>query len=117
MPATTPNTSDTARIAKSLTFGVDVPLTLGNRALQIWMEMGSEAVRFLSDRLQQDIRTQQAMLRCTSLAEMQKLQAEFLRSAGDQYAAEARRMLELMQGTAAGQIAATTARSYDDVPL
>lgn len=95
-----------------------LPMAVGAAAIQAWMDMGTEAVRFVWDRLQQDIKTQQAMLACTSLEEMRKVQAEFFTAAQAQYADEAGKMLDLMgKATATGQTASAKARRYDDVPL
>ncbi|MBL4930189.1 phasin family protein [Fuscibacter oryzae] len=95
-----------------------LPMAVGSAAVQAWMDMGTEAVRFVCDRLQQDIKTQQAMLACTSLEEIRKVQVEFFTAAQDQYAAEAGKMLNLMGKAAAGGLTALPkARRYDDVPL
>jgi hypothetical protein len=94
------------------------PMAVGGVAMQAWMDMSSEMVRFVWDRLQQDIKTQQAMLACTSLEQIQKVQAEFFRSAQEEYAAEARRMLEMIgKATTKGVAAAADTRRYDDLPL
>ncbi|MES2144629.1 MAG: phasin family protein [Pseudomonadota bacterium] len=101
-------------------FGVDVPLMVGTAAMQAWMQIGAEAVRFVASRLQQDLKTQKAMMACTSLEEMQALQAEFFRTAQDQYAAEARRMMEMAGKAATAGVtpaAHSGQRKYDDVPL
>jgi hypothetical protein len=58
------------------------------------------------------------MLGCTSLAEMQQVQAEFFTALQEQYAAEAARMMDLMgKVTASGLTAPAERRSYDDVPV
>lgn len=98
--------------------GLGFPMTAGHAAMQMWMEMGAETVRFIWDRLQQDMATQRAMLSCTSLEEMQRIQAEFFRSAQEQYTAEASKVLEMMSKATAGGMSPTKkGRRYDDVPL
>lgn len=98
--------------------GSGFPMMAGSAAAQVWMDMGTEAVRFVWERLQQDIKTQQALLACTSLEEMQKVQAAFFTAAQEQYAAEAAKMLDLMgKAAASGMAGSPTARRYDDVPL
>jgi hypothetical protein len=98
--------------------GLAVPLAVGAVTVQAWMDIGTEAVRFIWNRLQQDLRTQQAMIACTSLDEMRAVQAQALTAARQHYAAEAARMLDLMgRATAAGLTATAQARRYDDVPL
>ncbi len=95
-----------------------VPLAVGSVAVQAWMELGTEAMRFVWDRLQQDMKTQQAMLTCTSMAELQKIQTEFFTAALQQYAAEAGKVLGLLSRTTVeGLSASGLKRRYDDVPL
>ena len=118
MPANKPKTEDPTGPQPSGLAGTGLPMAVGTVAVQAWMDMGTEAVRFVWDRLQRDIKTQQAMLACTSLEEMRKIQAEFFTAAQEQYAAEAGKMLDLMgKATAAGLTAPAKARRYDDVPL
>ena len=86
--------------------------------MQAWMDMGTEVVRFLWDRVQQDFKTRQALVGCTSLHEMQEIQTAYVTLAQAQYAAEAGRILALMgRAAAAGLAASAQARHYDDVPL
>jgi hypothetical protein len=118
MTSSNPKAENPASTGQSIAPGTGSPLAVGNAAIQSWMDMSTEAVRFVWDRLQQDIKTQQAMLACTNLEQIQKVQAEFFKSAQDQYAAEARKMLAMIgQATTAGMATSTLARKYDDVPL
>lgn len=118
MPANPPKTAtQTSGMA-----GTGLPMAVGMAAVQAWMDLGSETVRFVRDRLQQDIRTQQAMLACTDLEQMRKVQAAFFATAQEQYAAEAAKMMDLVgKATKAGlpsfATAFATARRYDDVPV
>jgi len=79
--------------------------------------MGAEMVRFLRDRVQQDIKAQQAMLACANLVEIQQIQAQYFIAAQEQYAAETVKMLDLIGRAASFGMTASTARRYDDVPL
>lgn len=118
MPVNKPKTEDPTGTKQSDMAGMGLPMAVSTAAVQALMDMGTEAVRFIWDRLQQDIKTQQAMLACTSLEEMQRIQAEFFTDAQAQYATEAGKMLDLMgKATAEAQPAATKGRRYDDVPL
>ena len=118
MPAKTSKNAEPSAFARTGAAGIGDPMTAGSAVVQAWMAMGAESVRFVWDRLQQDIKTQQAMLACTNIDEMQKIQAEFFAAAQEQYAAEAGKMLELMRNAAvAGLPASKGARRYDDVPL
>lgn len=99
------------------TAGMGLPVAVGKIALQAWLDIGSDAVRFVSVRLQQDIDTQNAMLACTSLEQMSKVQADFFKAAQNQYAAQAQHMME-MAGTAGRALApASNKLGYDDVPV
>jgi hypothetical protein len=94
------------------------PMAVGTVVMQAWMDMGTEAIRFVWDRLQQDLKTQRAVLACTSLEEVQKVQADFFKSAQEQYVAETGKMLEMIgNATTAGMAVSAQARRYDDVPL
>lgn len=98
--------------------GAGLAMSVGSLAAQAWMDFGAEAARFAWDRLQQEIKTQQAMLSCTTLDEVRTIHANFVTTAQGQYAAEARKLLEMMQQAAtSGLTIASTARRYDDVPL
>ena len=54
-----------------------------------------ELADFVSERIRHDMETQKAMLRCRSLDEFREVQAEFLRTAVDQYSAEASKLMQL----------------------
>lgn len=92
----------------------------GPEAMRAWQAVFSESTRFISDRLQQDLETQKAMLACKTPAELLQVQAEFYKTAMDQYAKEAAHLYELMsKATESSLKQAGTAfsRGYDDVPL
>lgn len=66
--------------------------------------LGAEVVQFTAARLSEDVRLQHALLACRGdLAEMQRLQAEFLREALEQYRAETGRLVELGSGIMAAR--------------
>jgi hypothetical protein len=54
-----------------------------------------EIADFVSERIRQDMETQQELLRCKSLDEVRVLQARFFKTAMDQYSAEATRLMRL----------------------
>jgi len=85
-----------------------------------WTEMMTESARFISQRLQEDMATQKAMLACKTPADLMKLQTEFYRKAMEDYSEEAQRMFRIMMGAteeAVDQAKTGTKRGYDDVPL
>jgi hypothetical protein len=63
--------------------------------------LGGEAVRFLSERVQEDVDLQHRLLHAGSLEEARHIQAQFLQTAIDQYTAETGRMVELSEEMAA----------------
>jgi hypothetical protein len=62
--------------------------------------LGGEAVRFLSERMQEDVALQQRLLHAGSVEEVRHVQAQFLQTAIDQYTAETGRMVELSEDLA-----------------
>jgi hypothetical protein len=54
-----------------------------------------EIADFVAERIRQDIEAQQELLRCRTLDDVRQVQARFFRTAFDQYAAEASRLLRL----------------------
>jgi hypothetical protein len=118
MPEKTPDTQTPSDTTPSAAPGQHGPAATVQVAMQAWMDMGTEVARFLWDRVEQDIKTQQALVGCTSLQEMQKIQTAYVTVAQAQYAAEAGKMLALMgKAAVAGLPASAQGRRYDDVPL
>lgn len=65
-------------------------------------DLGSEVTSFVADRIKEDVQTQHALLHCKSLPEVQKVQAEFLQKAFDQYRAETGKLIKMTGKTAVG---------------
>jgi hypothetical protein len=57
--------------------------------------MGAEVMEFLAERLREDVQTQRDFMQCRDVGEMQKLQAEFVRKAVDQYQAETGKLIQM----------------------
>jgi hypothetical protein len=57
--------------------------------------LGGEAMRFLAERMQQDMGLQQRLIHATSVEEVRHIQAEFVQKAIDQYVAETGRVVEI----------------------
>ncbi|MFU8865621.1 MAG: phasin family protein [Rhodobacterales bacterium] len=92
-------------------------LMVGAVSAQAWMDMGTETIRFIWNRMQHDYKTQKELLACTSLEDMQQVHAAFISKAREQYVDETRKMIDLMgKAATAGIGAAPAARRYDDVP-
>ncbi len=54
-------------------------------AAQAMMSVMAESARFLTDRLQQDLDAQKALLACKSPTELLQVQSEFMKTAMEQY--------------------------------
>lgn len=65
-------------------------------------DLSREVTSFVAERIKEDVQTQQALLHCKSLSDVQKLQAEFLQKAFDQYQAETGKLVEMAGLTALG---------------
>ena len=93
-------------------------MTMAPEAIQSWQEVMTEWGRFVTDRLHQDIETQQAMLNCKTPADVMRVQTEFYQTAVKQYSEETMRLMQMMSD-AAGKSMSNPAlkRKYDDVPL
>ncbi|MDJ1017759.1 MAG: phasin family protein [Paracoccaceae bacterium] len=95
-------------------------LAINPVATNAWLEIMSESTRFLTDRLNQDIETQKALLACRSPAELLQVQSEFFQSAMNQYAEEIARLSEMVTRGAEDTIEDAVSghsREYDDVPI
>lgn len=88
--------------------------------MSAWKQVMDESSRFVSERFEQDVELQKAMMGCTSPQELFELQSEFYNKAVKDYTAEATRMFEMMTKATQDtmkEATATHARKYDDVPL
>ena len=65
-------------------------------------QIGSEMSSFMADRLREDLKTQHALMHCTTLAEIQAVQAGFVARAVDDYTAETGKLVEIGQGFLTG---------------
>lgn len=87
---------------------------------QAWMDMMAESARFMTTRLQANLKTQTALMSCTSPAEVIEVQTAFLSEAMQTYAEEAARLMR-MTVTASTDIAQDLksghSRGYDDIPV
>jgi len=54
-----------------------------------------EIAEFVSERIRQDMETQQEFLRCKSIDDVRELQTRFFKTAMDQYSAEATRLIRI----------------------
>jgi hypothetical protein len=89
-------------------------------ASHLWIDIMNESAEFIVKRLQHDVETQQAMLRCKSPTELMQLQSAFVQTAMKQYSEEAAHLFKMMTEAGAEAVKenrSAKARSYNDVPL
>ncbi len=58
-------------------------------------EMQKEIAGFVSERIRQDLETQQELLRCRTFDDLREVQSRFFRTTLDQYSAEATKLMQL----------------------
>jgi hypothetical protein len=58
-------------------------------------EVQKEIAGFVSERIRQDLETQQELLRCRTLDDVREVQSRFFRTTLDQYSAEATKLMQL----------------------
>lgn len=95
-------------------------IALNPFATTAWTDILTESTRFVSDRLQQDLEAQRAILACRTPDELMDVQAKFFKEAMTQYLDEATRLYEMMSKATEDTLKDThfgTARRYDDVPV
>lgn len=58
-------------------------------------EMQTEVVSFVAERIKEDLKTQNELLHCRTVADVQHVQAQFIQKAMDQYHAETGKLVEM----------------------
>lgn len=98
--------------------GVELPIAVNAVFVHVIADMGTEVLGFVWDRVQKNLKNQQAVLASTSLKDSLNIQTGFLTATWEQYVAEAGRIATLM-GKAMVPVFTpqTDERRYDDVPL
>lgn len=84
------------------------------------VDAGTEAMQFLSSRLQQDIEAQRAVMTCKTFEDLQKVQGDFYTKALEDYRGATAKLMGIMTAGAADSAKAATTSTkhrYDDVPL
>jgi hypothetical protein len=89
-------------IAQMQRYGLNSMSWLGTDGMEQMRGLGEEAFRFLCKRVKEDVALQHSLLHCRDLEELQRLQAEFIQNAIDQYAEETGRMIALGAVTVPG---------------
>lgn len=64
-----------------------------------WVEaisdMNAEVAGFVAERIKEDVKTQQEILQCSDVADLQHIQAQFIQKAMDQYQSETGKLVEM----------------------
>ncbi len=84
------------------------------------MDMMTESARFVTDRLQADMKTQKALMACRTPAQLMEVQTEFLNTAMQQYADQAARVVDMTMKASKDvteDLKTGHSRGYDDVPI
>lgn len=79
------------------TMGFGAVAGMGTTWVEVLSDMGSEVLSFVADRIKEDVKTQHEILHCKDVGELQRIQAEFIQTAMDQYAAETGKLVEMSQ--------------------
>jgi hypothetical protein len=87
--------SVTETVAQLQKMGLNSMSWMGTDWVERMSDIGSEALKFLSDRIEQDVALQHRLLHCRDMKELHAAQAEFLQNAIEQYTSETGKMVEL----------------------
>ena len=58
-------------------------------------KMGTEVATFVADRVKEDVKTQQELMSCKTMEELQHVQAQFVQKAMQQYQEETGKLVEI----------------------
>lgn len=121
MPKAKAKPKKTPASATSATSGLTTAMMAPNPAFaKAWVDIMNESARFLSERLQEDMEAQRALLSCKTPEEVVKVQSDFIFKAMRQYADEAQKMTKIMTEASdelTKEARQSWSRAYDDVPL
>ena len=96
--AATPPADDlVSDVATLQSYGFQAMSGMGVAWAEAFSEMGSEVLSFVADRIKEDVKTQHRMMHCKDMGELQKIQAEFVQTAINQYTAETGKLVEMSQ--------------------
>ncbi|MFZ1468120.1 MAG: phasin family protein [Paracoccaceae bacterium] len=74
--------------------GAQIP-GMGTQWMETMSAIGSQILAFMSERVQQDVQTQHDLLNAKGIAEVQRIQAEFVQKATNDYVDEMAKLIEL----------------------
>ena len=97
MPESTPaaHAPEAAALAATQEEALHVMETTGTAMFEGLTKAQREISDFVAERIRQDVETQGALLRCRSFDEVRDVQAQFLKTAMDQYTTEATKLMQI----------------------
>lgn len=78
-------------------YGFNAATGMGVAWVEALTDMGAEVLSFVAERIKEDVKTQHRLLHCRDVGEVQKIQAEFVQTAIEQYNAETGKLVEMSQ--------------------
>ncbi len=81
-------------VADIQTAGLGSLTWLGTKWVETMSDVGAEWLSFVADRVKEDVKTQHQLLHAQNMGEIQRIQAEFLKKAMDDYSAESGKIVE-----------------------
>ncbi|MEO0752128.1 MAG: phasin family protein [Pseudomonadota bacterium] len=100
MANTTAKQEDTGKaafdtIADLQKAGMGNLMGIGTAWIEAMGAMSAEMAEFVADRIKEDVKTQHEILHCKDVADLQRIQAQFMQKAIDQYQAETGKLVEM----------------------
>lgn len=68
---------------------------MGTAMVESLGDLSSEVLQFVADRIAQDVKTQHEILHCKDVTQLQKIQADFIQKAIEQYTAETVKLAQM----------------------
>lgn len=88
-------TAMTEALSKLQQAGFTNMMGMGTAWTEAVSDLGAEVVSFVAERIKEDVKAQQEILHCKSVAELQNIQARFFQKALDQYQDETGKLFKM----------------------
>ena len=75
--------------------GLGSMMGIGTAWVEAISDMNAEVAQFVAERIKDDVKTQHQILHCQNVADLQHIQAQFIKRAMDQYQAETGKLVEM----------------------
>lgn len=97
-----------AALAELQKAGMGSMVWLGKAMAEGMSGLGSEVLKFVAERITEDVKTQHEILNCKDVAQLQHIQARFLQKAVDQYTAETGKLVKMSDELVSAALAKKT---------